>query len=284
MSASSKSLYVDGQYASFTVDHQSSAHGVRLVRARQPQGEYPHPSTPELWVGVQSAGKGPAKVNLGKGYFSTIVEPGDALVRCPNRESDYRFSHSHTFVLVCIEPLQLYKDMASELGVEDLRFPDSHQLLRTPILQPLAQHIWRAVCNGDNALPIQTAVNFLLSVLSGSDTLPPTHGRGGLTPRHQRKLLDFIADNARKGFDLQDLAKLCGLSTFHFSRAFKVSFGTTPHEFITTQKLDEALVLLDQTKKSIDQIAYEAGFTTRQTLFRAFKKRYGMSMSEYRRR
>ncbi len=69
------------------------------------------------------------------------------------------------------------------------------------------------------------------------------------------------------------------------SRAIKTYFNSSFNNFINSFRVNEAKILLakDREKRlTIDEVAYQAGFTNRQTFFRVFKQHIGISPSEFR--
>jgi len=57
------------------------------------------------------------------------------------------------------------------------------------------------------------------------------------------------------------LAELAGLSTYHFCRAFKQSFGVPPHRYHTSQRIDRAKALLAKPSFSVTDIGLTVGFS-----------------------
>jgi AraC family transcriptional regulator len=79
------------------------------------------------------------------------------------------------------------------------------------------------------------------------------------------------------------LARLAQLSPFHFSRAFKESFGTPPYRYLTSRRIDRAKVLLAERKLSVTEIGLDVGFSETSSFTSAFRKLTGETPTEYRR-
>jgi AraC family transcriptional regulator len=79
------------------------------------------------------------------------------------------------------------------------------------------------------------------------------------------------------------LAGLAGLSPFHFSRAFKESFGLPPHRYLNVRRIERAKALLAQPELSVTQIGVELGFAESSSFSTAFHKRTGITPTGYRR-
>ena len=68
------------------------------------------------------------------------------------------------------------------------------------------------------------------------------------------------------------------------SADFNLCYGMPFPRYLTMLRLDHALSLLCSNQDlSIETIATKSGFTTRQTFYRTFSERFGISPAEYRR-
>ncbi len=69
------------------------------------------------------------------------------------------------------------------------------------------------------------------------------------------------------------------------SKAIKTYYNSSFNNFINSFRVNESKIILakDTDKRlTIDEIAFQSGFTNRQTFFRVFKQHMGISPSEYR--
>jgi AraC family transcriptional regulator len=79
------------------------------------------------------------------------------------------------------------------------------------------------------------------------------------------------------------LAQLAQLSPYHFSRAFKQSFGMPPHQYLTSRRIERAKSLLAERKLSVTEIGFDVGFSETSSFIAAFRKVTGETPTEYRR-
>jgi transcriptional regulator GlxA family with amidase domain len=108
--------------------------------------------------------------------------------------------------------------------------------------------------------------------------------RGGLAPGALRRVRDYIELAIAQKLESKDLAKLAGLSDCHFSRAFRQSLGVPPHRYVMTRRVAIAARLIQQTERSLTEIALEVGFSDQSHFTRIFTRMKGETPGLYRRR
>lgn len=96
-------------------------------------------------------------------------------------------------------------------------------------------------------------------------------------------LLTWIVENLDESLSVDSLAKQSAMSPRTFARRFRAETGTTPHSWITSQRVLRAEQLLETTDGSIDWIAREVGFGNAATLRHHFAQVRSISPQQYRR-
>ncbi len=81
---------------------------------------------------------------------------------------------------------------------------------------------------------------------------------------------------------LAEFARIAHRSLASFKRDFKESFDTTPGKWLTEKRLEYAKLMLNTSKKRINEIAGESGFENVTHFSRVFKDRFGLSPLNYR--
>jgi AraC family transcriptional activator FtrA len=97
-------------------------------------------------------------------------------------------------------------------------------------------------------------------------------------------LLDRIRADLAGGWSVSRMAGECRMSVRTFLRRFAEATGQTPGDWIVAERVGEAKRLLRQGHASMDQVASAAGFGGAAALRHHFRRRIGLSPSEYRAR
>jgi transcriptional regulator GlxA family with amidase domain len=78
------------------------------------------------------------------------------------------------------------------------------------------------------------------------------------------------------------LARVSGVSQAHFARSFRDAFGSPPHRYLLTRRIERAKALLRDTNLPITDIAFETGWNSLGTFGRTFRDVTGESPGELR--
>ncbi|WP_394802016.1 helix-turn-helix transcriptional regulator [Rhizobium halophilum] len=106
---------------------------------------------------------------------------------------------------------------------------------------------------------------------------------GGLAHWQSTKVLAFIEGNLHRQIKLNELASKCRLSASHFGRGFKRSFGMSPSQFISRQRMMRAHMLLSDNRQPLSQIAVECGMFDQAHLTRTSRSVFGATPGAVRR-
>ena len=109
------------------------------------------------------------------------------------------------------------------------------------------------------------------------------------TPKPGHKSLDkikivlkYIENNYMDKIPISDIAEVAGFSESHFMRYFKETMGTSFVDYLKDYRLTMASRLLASSDSAILDIAAEVGFENLSYFNRAFKKKYDMTPSHFR--
>ena len=92
----------------------------------------------------------------------------------------------------------------------------------------------------------------------------------------------FINDHYMEPISAADIASAAGFSPNYLSKRFREAAGIGVHEYLMFVRLQHAALDLVSTSDSITEIALRTGFSDSNYFKDAFKKKYGMTPSAYR--
>ena len=96
------------------------------------------------------------------------------------------------------------------------------------------------------------------------------------------RVIRAMENDADTPQNLNSLARLAGLSVYHFLRTFEELTGTTPHQYQIRVKLWRAALRLRSERTRISDIALGCGFGDISNFNRTFRAEFGMNPFAYR--
>ncbi|GAA0305049.1 helix-turn-helix domain-containing protein [Streptomyces turgidiscabies] len=97
------------------------------------------------------------------------------------------------------------------------------------------------------------------------------------------ELFPWAIERLDRALTVEDLARRANMSSRHLGRHFRTVTGTTPLQWLLTQRIRRAQELLEATGDSVDAIAEAVGMGTATTLRRHFNRTIGVPPDAYRR-
>ncbi len=96
-------------------------------------------------------------------------------------------------------------------------------------------------------------------------------------------LLSFVDQNyANPNLSLKLLSKEFNMSEKYVSLFFKTNMGDKLSEYIENKRMEEAVRLITETKKPITEIQLAVGYSSPNTFYKAFRRKFGVSPSVWR--
>lgn len=92
----------------------------------------------------------------------------------------------------------------------------------------------------------------------------------------------YINEHFQEDICVEELASKASLSLYHFIRTFKKETGFTPHEYILNTRIATAKYLLKNSNSPVKDVCFSTGFTNESVFCSAFKRRTGLTPSQYR--
>ena len=108
---------------------------------------------------------------------------------------------------------------------------------------------------------------------------------GQLADRHPlRELQAWVVEHPEADHSIEALAGRVAMSPRHFARVFRQEVGQSPARFIECVRVEAARRRLEESQRSVEEIADGVGFGTSETMRRAFLRQIGVGPSAYRER
>ena len=105
---------------------------------------------------------------------------------------------------------------------------------------------------------------------------------GGLPPWRLQRVFAYIRENLAREVSVAQLAKTVGMSQYYFSKLFKTSTGTTPHQYVMRQRVERAQELLRDGGTALANVATQVGFETQSHFTSVFRHIVGVTPKRYR--
>ncbi len=99
---------------------------------------------------------------------------------------------------------------------------------------------------------------------------------------HVAAAVRFIRDHAFDGIGLTDVVQAVPVSRSVLQERFKAALGHTIHDEIMNQRMDHARFLLEQSDRTLADIAEKCGFSQQSYFGYVFRKVFGMTPHTYR--
>ena len=102
--------------------------------------------------------------------------------------------------------------------------------------------------------------------------------------RRMLRARDAMDRTYAQQLDIPALARVACVSEAHFIRAFRATFGETPHRYLQRRRVERAMYLLRGTDLDVTDICFDVGFGSLGTFSRTFKDIVGEAPTAHRRR
>lgn len=106
--------------------------------------------------------------------------------------------------------------------------------------------------------------------------------KGKISDNGMESVVDYIERNLKKGISLEDVANHVNISTYYLSKIFKKEMGVNFITYVTDRKMDLAKEMLVNTDIPVLNIALDLAYNEANYFSKAFKKKTGLTPSEYR--
>ena len=200
--------------------------------------------------------------------------------------SGWKWHEKSKVIVITLEPEKLEQFAQSELGIllSDAQLKDIPQFIDEDITQASVMLMDALKSEiGSDVMFESFARIFLIKLIQkyGLERTDDITFNKSFTSKHYKNVLDYVASHFGSEITLESMATEAGLSTSHFSRLFKQTMGTSPHQFVMHYRVERAKEMLEQHNKPLIDIALSCGFSDQAHFSRVFKKIEGKTPKEW---
>jgi AraC-like DNA-binding protein len=169
-----------------------------------------------------------------------------------------------------------------------LRFGRNH-FKRTPALDKEIKRTAALVCGAPSLNSLDCELRHLIDICYDeswqASEAPAQDARAAaaVTDFRVRKSIKLMSESPGAEVELDSIAREAGLSRPHFYRLFRTQTGVTPHLYLNTLIMEQALDALVATEAPIADIGFDLGFSSQSGFTRFFAANVGMAPTDYRR-
>lgn len=151
---------------------------------------------------------------------------------------------------------------------------------------PRCEHVFRELYESISYMDPCLSQLKVLELLMLLRSVPRRDGAEAYCSARQVELIRHLRDHLIMDRDnyvsLARLAEEHDISVSHLQKLFKQIYGVPVYHYIKEYRLEQAAVELVQTAKPVTQIAQNIGYDNASKFSECFKKRYGLTPSQYR--
>ena len=99
---------------------------------------------------------------------------------------------------------------------------------------------------------------------------------------HLRRARDHVDRHFAEDLDLDRLARVAGVSKYHFVRSFEAAYGETPIRYLTRRRIERAQDLLRSANLTVTEVCMAVGYASLGSFSTRFRALTGESPVAYR--
>jgi AraC-like DNA-binding protein len=101
---------------------------------------------------------------------------------------------------------------------------------------------------------------------------------------HLRRARDLMDREYASPLDVAALARVALMSTAHFARRFRATYGETPYSYLMTRRIERAKLLLRRGDMSVTEVCMAVGCSSLGSFSARFTELVGETPTAYRAR
>lgn len=134
------------------------------------------------------------------------------------------------------------------------------------------------------SLKLRNIVEAICIEILSSDFAGPERQSPDSSSAQYHDILKYIDEHFREPISLSEAAAAVHLSPNYFSHWFSRTFGSTYSQYVQYRRIQYASALLLSTRLPVEEISWQAGYSSLSFFSRVFRRQYSMSPLAYRER
>ncbi len=230
------------------------------------------------------------------GHGTYKVGPGSVIFVEPGMQHGYTSMHGITFANIILEPEHMLTFLPQITTLPGYRalFGPRKRARKSPVhfelpheaLPPIHEVLQRIsaelTCGAPGYEAAVQSLLMLLIVLVVRSYQRHRGARSTKTPERIERVLEYIEQHYADPFDVHECAAIAGLSLSQFFTAFKKHKAFSPLQYLIRTRIFHAQELLQDTSRSITDIAFAVGFDDSNYFTRQFRKYTRTTPRNYR--
>ncbi|NQV14326.1 helix-turn-helix transcriptional regulator [bacterium] len=224
-------------------------------------------------------------------HYIDLNEKSGVLAKCLNYFFETNKKHRNASAGIEVIAILLYPSMLEEILDFDLSLSnhkinyDIKQIVINELLENFKRSITLLIDNpelADEKIIEGKLKEFVLLMTKSQIINDQSEFLSNLFSPINITFKSTVKQNLYANLALDEIARLCHMSTSSFKRKFKKVYNESPQKYISRKKIEKAALLLKSREYRISDIAYDVGFESVATFNRNFSNIFGKSPSEYR--
>ncbi len=96
-----------------------------------------------------------------------------------------------------------------------------------------------------------------------------------------RKAKQILLENLADPPTIAALSRLVGLNEFKLKNGFKEIYGNTIYGYLNDYRMQHAILMLEQRKYTVNEVAFSIGYAKPSNFIASFKKKFGVTPKKY---
>jgi AraC family transcriptional regulator len=263
----------------------SGTRPIFMVETRHPASRTVYPASDDFIL-VRHHGRHQVVIDAGAGRYKGRGRPGTLCLPAEGNQTDVEIAGPHSNRLFSI-PKALAASVLERAPNARLDFAALHAApFEDPFVEQLLDQLWQAgfATTPEAKILVDSLAATLIAYLAHRANSHVVPTRGGISPRAMKRLSEYVSEHMAGPIGLTELAELCGLSAYHFCRAFKRTTGVTPHMWLTERRMERAKALISiHPDLQLGDVALSVGYSNQAAFATAFKRVTGHTPTQWRR-